>query len=143
MKKRTLSIVATTLILAFALSISASASLLRASLYLSSYSAWATKYSNGSIAFSFDVIATDISDSVGATQVQIQRRSSSSASWSTVQTYTSATRASLLGSNCASHGDTINYTGTSGYQYRSVVTCYAANNGGSDSRTATSNVVTA
>ena len=141
MKKRTICMAAAAIILMFSVGVTASASMLRASQYLSSYSAWGSANGCGSVSFSFDVTATSLSDKVGATQVVIQRKSGSS--WVTAQTYNSNTRASLLGSDCVSHGDTITYSGTSGQQYRAVVTCYAEKNGGSDSRTATSNMVTA
>jgi hypothetical protein len=141
MKKRIIVLTAVALLLTFTVGVTASAGLLRASQYLSSYSAWATANGNGSVTFSFDVTATMTSDQVGVSQIEVQRKDGST--WTSVYTYNSSNTTGLILTNCTSYIASITYNGTSGHDYRAIVTFYVQRNGGSDSGTRTTNSVTA
>jgi hypothetical protein len=141
MKKRIPAIITTALILTLSVNVTASADLLRASQYISNCSTWATAEGGGSVSFGFDVTATTSSNVVGATSIAVQRKNGSS--WTTVYTFTGSNSTGLTGSNCTSYSSFVYYAGTAGNQYRANVTIYVQRGGGSDSRTVTTNTVTA
>jgi hypothetical protein len=141
MKRLVACVAAAVLLLSAAASVPASAGVLRASPCLSSYDAWATASGGGNVQIDFDVNAVSLADKVGVSQIVVQKKVGSS--WTNVHTYSSATTISLLASNLISHCGDVTYAGTSGQQYRAVVTVYAKIGSISDSKTVTTNTVTA
>lgn len=112
-----------------------------ASHYLDYYSATADTGKSGNVIVNFDVNATRVMDSVGASYIVVQEYSNGT--WKGVGSYFGSTSNGMLASNTNSTVGSITYTGTSGKQYRALVTVYAGKSAGSDSRTVTTNTVTA
>jgi hypothetical protein len=141
MKKLVISVVSAILLISMSAAIPASAGVLRASLYLDDYSAWAAATGGGQVRIDFDVTAVSLANSVGATQIVVQRKNGSS--WTNVQTFNSSSTSGMLASNTLSHCGCVTYSGASGSEYRAVVTVYAKIGSGSDSKTVTTGSVTA
>jgi len=114
---------------------------INASLYLDSYTVMIDATGGGQIEVYYDAAATSIMTQIGASCVVIQEKHGST--WYGVGTYYASSTSGMLAANTSYHDNTITYNGTSAYQYRAVVTIYAANANGSDSRTVTTSVVTA
>ncbi|MPM05588.1 hypothetical protein SDC9_51878 [bioreactor metagenome] len=108
---------------------------------MSYYSATADADTGSKIVISFDVDATRIMNLVGASYIVVQEKSNGV--WKGVASYFGSTDNGMLDSNTSTYDGSINYTGTSGRQYRALVTVYAGNDTGEDSRTVTTNTVTA
>ncbi len=138
MKRRAFRFSVIIIILALILSTAAFAAM-EASQYLSAYSAYITKNGN-TVKIHFDVEGTGAMDYIGATEIYLYEKTSSSGSWVLVQTYLSSNplyAAAMLDSNASFKDDYVSYSGNSAYQYKAYVTVYAEKNGGSDSRTVT------
>jgi hypothetical protein len=133
MKKRLLCTTLISLLVIFTLGITASASLLRASQTILTYTGWLTK-SGTTLTVNYDIDATNISDKVGVSQVIVQRKDGT---WGNVATY-----GSNYGTNCISHNGSVTYYGTAGYEYRAVITFYAKQGNVSDSKTYTTGSIT-
>lgn len=113
----------------------------KASYYLSDYGAQITADSSsytGTIDIGFDVVATERSDYVGVSELIIYKSNGSR-----VATITGSTRNGLLRANAVVHAYTYSYNGTPGTSYYAVLTMYAERDGGSDSRTYTTNTCVA
>lgn len=113
----------------------------RASHYLTSYGA--TLYADssnytGTLNIEFDVVATQRSDYVGVSELIIYKSNGSR-----VATITGSTRNGLLCADTVAHAYTYSYNGTPGTSYYAVLTMYAERDGGSDSRTYTTNTCVA
>ncbi len=120
---------------------SAAESPARASLYLSSYGAYLSAESSsytGTLNIEFDVVAAQRSDYVGVSELIIYKSNGSR-----VAAITGSTRNGLLRANALAHAYTYLYNGTPGTSYYAVVTVYAEKDGGSDSRTITTNTCVA
>jgi hypothetical protein len=142
MKKRIFSVISATLLFSLIFTTAASAGVLRASQYFSNYSTGAdANVGTGKVKINFSVVATGISDNIGASSIVIQRKNGST--WTNVYTYSSSTTTSLLGSSCVSHAGSVTYSGTSGYEYRANVTLFVQQGSGSESKSLTTNTVTA
>jgi hypothetical protein len=141
MKRLAICAVSVVMFVSALITVPASAGVLRASLCLDSYSAWATATGGGNVQIDFDVSAVSLADKVGVTQIIIQRKSGST--WTNASTYSSTTTPNLLASNALFHCDDVTYGGTSGQQYRAIVTVYAKIGSDSDSKSVTTNTVTA
>lgn len=113
----------------------------RASDYLSFYDAWASTGARREVIISFDVLATDYMDLVGSTYIVVQEKNGSN--WTGVASYFGSVANGILASDTDAHAGSITYIGTSGHQYRARVTVYAEDSRGNDSRTVTTNTVTA
>lgn len=112
----------------------------QASIYLTAYTAWAVRSSSNEIYVYYDVDATRTIGCLGAKLIVIQMKEGNS--WSTVKTYTGTTSNGMLALNMNSYGGTKVYQGSSGNQYRAVVTIFGGSsttNG--DSRIVTTNTV--
>ena len=115
----------------------------RASDYLSSYDSWLTASGNGEIIISFSVMAVRPMDSVGASQIVVQKKLSEN-SWLGVETYYADTTSNLMAYSVARHGSTVTFNGAPGTEYRAMVAFYAGNSNGSDTKVFyTSSVVAA
>ncbi|MGI5971726.1 MAG: hypothetical protein ACOX7P_08395 [Oscillospiraceae bacterium] len=115
---------------------SAADNILRSSLYINTYNASITAESDGIVAVDTIVIGTGIMTVIGVKTLNIQKYQSGS--WTTVKTYSS-----LYAYNSTQASSSVTYQGTAGYQYRAVVTFYASNSSGYDTRYMTTSSVIA
>ncbi len=131
-----LSLLAGSMINAYAITAST-----RASDYLDVYAASAQSGINHVVGVNFEVNATDYMDLVGASRIVFQVNNSGV--WTSVATYYGSTSNGMLAADNWFKVGARYYAGTAGMQYRAIVTVYAADSYGSDSRTLTTNAVTA
>lgn len=111
-----------------------------ASYYLSAYTAWATRSSSNQIYIYYDVTATKTIGCLGAKLIVVQMKDAGT--WKTVRTYTGTTSNGMLKLNANGYGGAVVYQGTSGTQYRAVVTIFGGSSTTSgDSRIVTTNTV--
>jgi hypothetical protein len=105
-----------------------------ASSLISSYSTNLT--ANGTtLTVEIDVVGTQVCDTIGASQVIIQKKVNGGWQFE-------ANLGSSFSYNSDSHLGYLYYTGTSGCEYRAVVTIYACKGNTSDSKTSTTSPVT-
>ena len=112
----------------------------QASAYLADYTAWAVRSSSTQVYVYYDVTGAGTVGCLGAKLIVIEMKDGSS--WTPVKTYTGTTSNGMLVLNRFDHGGNIVYQGTSGTQYRAVVTIFGGSsttNG--DSRIVTTNTV--
>jgi hypothetical protein len=112
-----------------------------ASDYLDNYAVSVSAGANHSVIINFDVNATRIMNLVGASNIVVQVNNNGV--WTGVATYFGSTSNGMLAANTFSYTGSKTYTGNAGMQYRAIVTVYAGNSTGEDSRTVTTNAVTA
>lgn len=135
MKRRAFRVSVIVIVLALLLSSVAFATM-DASQYLSFYAAYITKSGN-TVKVNFQVEGTRIMDQIGVTEIYLYEKTSSSGSWTLVQTFLASDTAyasAMMDSNTSYKDDYVSYSGNSSYQYMAYVTVYAEKNGGSDSR---------
>ena len=107
----------------------------RSSLYLDSYRAWLDADSNGEISVCVQVQATDDMDEVGASRIQLLESQDGGKTWETVRIYVKSLYPEMIDTNISYYYDVaVTYTGTPGYNYYAIVTVYAGDSTGSDSR---------
>ena len=134
--RKTTALLLTLGLLIVALAVPATAVDSRSSLYLSAYRAWLTPESGAKIDVTIHVQAVDDMDYVGATKVEMYESSDGGVTWSRDGTYLSAFNQDMLVEGDVLYYDTpITHQGTSGYKYYAVVTVYAEDSTGSDSKT--------
>jgi len=112
----------------------------QASIYLNEYTAWAVRSSNHEVYVYYDVSATKTIGCLGAKLIIVEMKDGND--WTPVKTITGTTSNGMLSLNDNDHGGGIVYQGTSGNQYRAVVTIFGGSsttNG--DSRIVTTNTV--
>lgn len=112
----------------------------QASYYLGTYTAWAVRSSSDEVYVYYDVTATKTIGCLGAKLIVIEMKDGSD--WTPVKTYTGTTSNGMLALNDYTHSGAKVYQGTSGTQYRAVVTIFGGSsttNG--DSRIVTTNTV--
>lgn len=142
--KKSTALLLTLTLLSAILLLPASAASGRSSLYLSRYRAWLTPKSGGIIDVNIDVQAVGDMDDVGALDVTIYVSSDGGSTWEEDSTYYSALFPELLDHDTYWYYETpISHEGTAGYKYFAVVTVYAGDSTGSDSREYTTPTVTA
>ena len=116
----------------------------RSSWYLNSYRAWLNADSGGKMSVTVDVQATDYMDTIGATRIEILESKNNGTSWTSYRVFLSVVFPEMLESNDFLYFDTpVSFTGTPGYKYCAIVTVYARDSTGSDSREYTTPMVTA
>ncbi|MBR6527219.1 MAG: hypothetical protein IKT45_04675 [Lachnospiraceae bacterium] len=111
-----------------------------ASAYLTAYTAWAVRSSSDQVYVYYDVTGAGTVGCLGAKLIVIEMKDGSK--WTPVKTYTGTTSNGMLFLNNNGHGGNIVYQGTSGTQYRAIVTIFGGSsttNG--DSRIVTTNTV--
>lgn len=113
---------------------------LKASTYISSYTANVYANGGGEIAVDFDIIATRVMDELGAIRIVIEERSSGG-TWRTAYTAYAANHPTMLTTNRQGYLSSYAYEGTPGLYYRATVWVYAANAAGSDIRSVQSGIV--
>ena len=111
-----------------------------ASSYLASYTTTITAEGSSKILITFDVAATGKMTSIGVTQIEVQKKVGNN--WVTDTTLTASNYPNFLTSNSIGHASSVRITGISGTQYRAVLTFYAADSSGSDSKNLTGSTVT-
>ena len=138
MKKRLTQILALSVLVVLCLSTTALATARRASLYLNDY------YVNSAarVVIEFDVDATKTVSQVGAGCIVLQEKNSSG-KWTNVAYYYPVDYPDMVAYNRSSHEGSVTYYGTVGNQYRGIVTVYAKDANGEDSRDITTYAVRA
>lgn len=143
-KLRTILAVVLTLVISVACCCPAFAAEPRASDYIASCYAYASASASGSI--SVQVVVRSQSGKtmteIGAKKIIVQE-SKNGTTWTSVATLTSKDNSRFLASGSRYDRTHTVYSGTSGYQYRCIVSCYAGNSTGGDTVSYTSNAVTA
>lgn len=116
----------------------------RSSWYLNSYRAWLNVKGNGKITVTVDVQATGFMDTIGAKEILILESKNNGASWTEYRDFLPLIYPEMLASNDFLYYDTpVSFTGTPGYKYCAIVTVYAGDSTGGDSREYTTPMVTA
>ena len=111
----------------------------RASEYLSAFSATAAKTRDGDIAVSCSVTGSKKMDSIGVSRIEIQWYNASR--WTTEEIYTSSDLSNLQASNSIYVSGKFIHTPEESGSYRALVTVYAEDGSGSDSRVVTTATV--
>jgi hypothetical protein len=117
------------------------AGILRSSISIRSYIATVAATGNGKFDIDFYVAANISADSIGATEITVQRKVGST--WTNIQTFNSNTTSSLLTNNALSYAETITVYGTSGAEYRAIVKFIASAGSASDTKTITTSSIVA
>ena len=116
----------------------------RSSLYLDCYSAWLTPKNNGAVAVTIDVQAVGNMDDVGATSVIIYESSDGGSTWTAVREYFSALVPDMLAHDTYMYFDTpVTHIGRPGNKYFAVITIYAGDSTGYDTREYQTTTITA
>ena len=115
----------------------------RASNYIKVCSATVVAAGSGKISVSVVVSGIGNMTQIGATKIVIEQSASGSVVWTAAKTYYSSSVSAMLSSGASYSKTPVTYQGTKGYRYRAVVTCYAANGSGSDSKACVSSPITA
>lgn len=116
----------------------------RSSLYLSRYRAWLTPVSGAKINVNVDVQAVTYMDNVGSTKIEIYESADGGSTWENPRIYFSALEDNMLVQDDYWYYDTaVVHQGTAGYKYYAVVTVYAGDSTGSDTREYQTTTVTA
>ena len=124
--------------------VSATSGGVRSSLYLDSYRAWLTPKNNGAINVNIDVQAVGDMDDIGATSITIYESSDGGSTWSAVRGYSSALYPDMLAHDTYLYFDTpITHIGRPGNKYCAVITIYAGDSTGYDTRQYQTTTVTA
>ena len=116
----------------------------RSSDYIDSYAASSNTGAKREVVISYDTVATNYMEWVGVAHIVIQEKNGST--WRGVTTYWGSVANGMIVTNAITHSGSISYNGTSGKQYRAVVTFYAGDaddDTHGDYRTKTTNTVTA
>ncbi len=110
----------------------------QASYYLSGYGAHLSPgRTSGTLDLDFDVSATEYSDMVGISKIVVYESNGTY-----VTTINGSLANGLLIQDDLAHMSTYTFTGTPGTSYYTVLTMYAARDGGSDSKSYTTNTAT-
>lgn len=116
----------------------------RSSLYISTYSAWLTAGSLCSISVTVDVSAYGYMDEVGASRIEILESDDDGETWETVRVYLKSKYPEMVNTDAWYYYDTpVTYTGIRGREYTAIVTIYAGDSTGYDTREYTTPMVTA
>ena len=142
--KKTFTLVVVLSLLIAAIIVPSSAVAERSSLYLSRYRAWLTPKNNGAIAVTIDVQAVGDMDDVGAISVTMYESSDGGSTWSAVRGYSSALYPDMLAHDTYLYFDTpITHIGRPGNKYCAIITIYAGDSTGYDTREYQTSTITA
>ena len=107
----------------------------RSSYYLDSYRAWLEPKDDGVIDVIVDVQATGYMDDIGTTLIYIFESVDDGQNWELVRGYASALTPGMIEHDKFIYYETpVSYEGTPGRMYIAIVTVYAGDSTGSDSR---------
>ncbi|MCL2627316.1 MAG: hypothetical protein FWD44_01285 [Oscillospiraceae bacterium] len=109
----------------------------RGSIYINSYGAGVTAGNNGSITVSFNITGRGIMDEIGATRILLYENGS------LIRTYLNTNTSGMMGYNKSLHASSVTYTGVAGRAYFASVSFKCGKDGGWDTRSLTTNTVTA
>lgn len=140
--QRSLCVVAVVCALLTVCSATAEPRIIQSSEYINAYSASLAALSDGEIGVYVRVDAARQVTELGATKIvlyEFQDATNATA----VKTFYSSDYPSMLSSGLRYHKIAVTYAGTVGRDYYAVVTCYAGNDNGNDSRRYTTSIVTA
>lgn len=112
----------------------ATASVLRASEQITSYNTDVFATGSGELAIQASITGTGIMNSIGIKEIKIYKQSGKN--WVLHDTL-SKNNPNMYETNTFKYANTISYSGTAGTYYKVVVTVFAENANGSDSRTET------
>lgn len=112
----------------------------RASAWLSGYSASIEASGNGIITIKFRVVGTGTMTKLGASTIDIYK---SNGAFVKTISYTTSGNEYMMKSNTAFHTGSVPYSGVAGQKYYAVVTFFAKNSSGSDTRSYTTAYKTA
>lgn len=142
MSKRILRSISVILVIVFLVSapVQALAAEARASAWLSGYGASVVASGNGKINVEFRVVGTGTMTKLGASLIYIYKSDGTR-----VATISAATKGNeyMMKSNTAFHSGSVPYSGVAGQKYYAVVTFFAKNSSGSDTRSYTTAYKTA
>ena len=116
----------------------------RASDYIDSYAALSNTGAKREVIISYDIVATNYMERIGVAHIVVQEKNGST--WRGVATYWGSVANGMMVTNAITHFGRVSYNGTSGKQYRAVVTFYAGDaedDTRGDYRTKTTTAVTA
>lgn len=128
------------LVILLSLSTTAFAAEIRASEYISAYSADATKTRDGNFAVSYRVNGTKKMDAIGVSRLEVQWYNGSR--WITEAVYTSADVPEFQATNKSYLSGKFTHTPENSGSYRAVVTVFAKDGNGSDTRVITTDHIT-
>jgi hypothetical protein len=134
MKRRLFKFISVFVVISVICSVAAVSAAARASDYIETYSASISR-SGTTVTVNYAIIGTGSMTSIGASSIVIYRNGVS------VATFSYPTVSALRSSNTFTHDSNVYYTGTSGNTYYAVITFYAGNSSGSDTRTITTSSV--
>ena len=144
MSKKFIKIIAVIIVVATlmssALSTAALAAELRESAYIASMNAEIVAAGSGKVRIEFAVTGTGIMTQIGANVIRIY---TSSGTLVEIYGYYNAGYEDMMGYNKGRHSGDITHSGTAGQSYYAVVTGYAKNSSGSDSKIYTTSTITA
>ena len=116
----------------------------RSSYYLDSYRAWLVAEDDGVIDVVVDVQAMDYMDDIGALMIIMYESADEGDTWTAVRGYAASLNPGMLQHDKLLYYDrAVSYQGIVGRDYLAVVTVYAGDSTGSDSRDYTTTSVTA
>ena len=142
MNKRILRAISIILIIVFLASapVYALAAEARASACFSGYSASVVASGNGRLNVEFRVVGTGTMTKLGVSTIQIFKADGTRIA---TISYTAKGNKYMMGHNNAFHSGSVPYSGVVGQKYYAVVTFFAKNSSGSDSRSYTTTITTA
>ena len=109
--------------------------------YLKSYASTAT-VSGKNVTISTMVTGVSTMESIGISSIILYEKPKNATKWNYVDTYTSDDFPDIVSYGSAMSVSSPSFDGTSGSSYYAAITVFASKNGGSDSRTITTNTVT-
>ena len=143
-EKKTFTLVVVLSLLIAAIIVPSSAVAERSSLYLSRYRAWLTPKNNGAINVNVDVQAVGDMDDIGATSIIMYESSDGGSTWTAVREYFSALVPNMLAHDTYLYYDTaVTHIGRPGNKYFAIITIYAGDSTGYDTRQYQTTTVTA
>ena len=101
----------------------------RASNYFTSSSVYFWHTSGNNYQIWFDVTAKGTMQKLGTSQIRVQQ-SSDEVNWTTVKTYNMEDYSQMTTTGTGHYVNYVDYTATTGYSYRAIVTLYAKNSNG-------------
>lgn len=113
--------------------------IMRASYYLSSYAADCS-VSGNTVSVDYNVTATRVMNYVGAIGVYLYE-SSNGSNFTCVRTFYPSGNPNMLRQNFQFHATSVTYNGISGRYYYAVVSFYAENSNGSDTKSYTTSTI--
>lgn len=142
MSKRILRSISIILVIVFLVSapVHAFAAEARASAWFTGYGASIVASGNGKINIEFRVVGTGTMTKLGASTIDIYK---SNGAFVKTISYTTSGNGYMMGYNTAYHSGSVPYSGVAGQKYYAVVTFFAKNSSGSDSRSYTTGYKTA